>query len=114
LLIAQKNTFMNGLKISQLTAFGLLLFAMGSLPYGYYQFLRIAITIIASVNAFHFFKSENKIPFILFLAIAILYNPILPIYLTKSIWIPINLISGLFFGAIAIKKNFIDESGKEV
>ena len=92
---------MDGLKISRLIACGLLLVAIASLPYGYYWFLRIAITIIAGINAFSVFEKENKLLFIIFLAIAILFNPIIPIHLDKDTWAPIDLVSGLFFGVTA-------------
>lgn len=92
---------MDGLKISRLIACGLLLIATANLPYGYYRFLRIAITIIAAINAFGVFKKDNKALAILFIALAILFNPIIPIYLDKATWTPIDIIVGLFFGVIA-------------
>lgn len=92
---------MDGIKISRLIACGLLLLAIASLPYGYYKFLRIAITIIAGLSAFSVFEKENKLLFIIFLAIAILFNPVIPIHFDKDTWTPIDLLSGLFFGVTA-------------
>lgn len=92
---------MDGLKLSRLIACGLLLLSIASLPYGYYQFLRIAITIIAGINAFSVIEKENKLLLIIFLAIAILFNPIIPIHFDKDNWIPIDLILGIFFGVTA-------------
>ncbi|MFN4083187.1 MAG: DUF6804 family protein [Bacteroidia bacterium] len=95
---------MNGLKISRLIACGLLLTAIASLPYGYYRFLRIAITIISGVNAYSVFESDNKILFICFLMVAVLFNPIFPIYFEKATWAPIDLVVGVFFGLTAFIK----------
>ena len=95
---------MDGLKLSRLFACGLLLIAIASLPYGYYQFLRIVITIIAVINAFSVFESESKILFYVFILVAILFNPLIPIYLDKATWTPIDLIVGLFFGVTAFIK----------
>ena len=92
---------MDGLKLSRLIACGLLLLAVASLPYGYYRFLRIAITIIAGINAISVYEKDNKVLFIVFIAIAILFNPLIPIYLDKATWTPIDLITGLFFGVTA-------------
>ncbi len=88
---------MNLIKISSLIAIGLLLLAIAKLPYGYYMFLRIVITIIAITNALEEVKSLKKIWLIVFIIIAIIYNPIIPIYLKKHIWIPINItVAGIF------------------
>jgi hypothetical protein len=98
------------LKISRLIACGLLLLAIVNLPYGYYRFLRIAITIIAGINAFSVYEKDNKGLFIVFIAVAILFNPLIPIYLDKATWTPIDLITGLFFGVTAfIKTNDNDD-----
>ena len=95
------ETYMTGLKLSRLIACGLLLLAIANLPYGYYIFLRIAITIIAGINAFSVYKRKNKTLFAVFLGIAVLFNPLVPIYLDKGTWILIDLIVGLFFGVAA-------------
>jgi hypothetical protein len=89
---------MNRLKNLQLLACGLLFLALANLPYGYYQFLRIVITIIAGINAVNITKSENKILFYVFLTVTILFNPIIPIYFDKKIWMPIDLSVGIIFG----------------
>ncbi len=88
-------------KITRLIACGLLLLAIANLPYGYYRFLRISITIISGINLFIEFNKENKLLFIFFLLVLILFNPIIPIYLNKETWTPIDLISGIFFGVSA-------------
>lgn len=89
------------IKTSRLIAAGLLLLAIAPLPYGYYQFLRIAITIIAGINAFHVYHQKGQWPFLIFLGIAILFNPLFPIYLDKDSWTPIDLITAIFFGFMA-------------
>ena len=62
-------------------------------PYGYYTFLRIFVT-ISSIYLFLMKKSQLSVVGLL---IAILFNPVFPIYLSKDIWIVIDLISGIFF-----------------
>ena len=80
----------------------LLLLGILSLPYGYYQLLRILITISAGMCTFESFNKNNQPMMYLFLLITILFNPLLPIHLNKSIWIIIDLITALFF-LISIK-----------
>lgn len=76
----------------------LLFIAMAELPIGYYTFLRIAITIGAvSVIIFEFEKGFN-FWLITFVFVAILFNPLFPVYLNdKKMWMPIDIIGGLLF-----------------
>ena len=95
---------MDTLRISRLVACGFLFLAIANLPYGYYRFLRITITVISGINIYFEVEKENKSNLIIFLAIAILFNPIIPIYLNKTTWIPIDFITGLFFGIAGFQK----------
>jgi FtsH-binding integral membrane protein len=78
-------------------AAALLVLAVFHLPYGYYQFLRITITIIAGVVAYQELEQSNKTAFVLFLVTALIFNPIIPVYLTRSVWLPIDLAAALLF-----------------
>ena len=78
---------------------GLLILALLDLPIGYYTFLRIVVTIGAV--AVVVIELENGINFwiIAFGLIAILFNPLIPVYLgDKSTWMPIDLITAILFG----------------
>lgn|SRR5690625_1743905 len=85
----------------------LLIVGVLPMPYGYYTFLRIIITIIfiwSSVVAFDRDLATSKW---IYVGIAILFNPIIPIHLTKDIWIVIDIITALIlFGT----KNTIQEN----
>lgn len=76
----------------------LLFIAMAELPIGYYTFLRIAITIGSiSVIIFEFEKGFNFWS-ITFVFMAIIFNPLFPVYLNdKQMWMPIDIIGGLLF-----------------
>lgn len=78
---------------------GLLLLAIANLPIGYYTFLRIIVTIGAIVVIIGEFEKGLSIWIILFGIIAILFNPIIPVYLyNKAIWIPIDIATAIIFG----------------
>jgi hypothetical protein len=63
----------------------MLLLAIPSfMPYGYYQFLRIAITLLAGYLCFLSYEKESQFWIIVMASIAILFNPIFPIYLSKG------------------------------
>ena len=71
-----------------------------SFPYGFYTFLRLVVTIAAIIVVVSSLKNKggaNNIS-IIFGLITILYNPLIPIHLSREIWMPINFItSGIYF-----------------
>ncbi len=75
----------------------LLLLGILNLPYGYYNFLRLAICISSAIIAYHFYNSQKTSWTIIFGAIALLFNPIIPVFLTKSIWVVLDLIAAILF-----------------
>jgi hypothetical protein len=78
---------------------GLLLLGIADLPIGYYTFLRVVVTIGAVSVAVREYKKGASFWFIGFSLLAIVFNPILPVYLyDKSAWIPIDFIGGVLFG----------------
>ncbi|MCP1301631.1 hypothetical protein NK356_20865 [Chryseobacterium sp. S0630] len=75
------------------------------LPIEYYTFLRILISIGALLVLYNTLSFKQHYFSIIFLIILILFNPVFPIYLyRKSIWIPIDTITGVLFLLI----NFIE------
>jgi len=83
-------------KKSRMIASGMLLIAVLDLPYGYYTLLRIVVFIVAGIIAFLAFKNDKELLLILFGAISILYNPIIPVYLNKNTWIIIDVLVAVF------------------
>ena len=72
-------------------AIAVLLIGILPLPYGYYTLLRIVATgafVWAAITAHQ--KGERTLPWMFALS-AVIYNPILPVYLTKGIWMILNL-----------------------
>ena len=68
------------------------------LPYGYYMFLRLCLCGGAVDVIYLAFDSLHEVSRWLFGAIAVLYNPIIPIYLNdKSVWIVLNIITLVVF-----------------
>ena len=73
----------------------LILAPLINFPYGYYMFLRLIVTITSIMTIVYVIKAAggiNEIS-IIFGLIAILYNPIVPINLSREIWLPINFIT---------------------
>ncbi|MFC3160088.1 hypothetical protein SAMN05443633_11955 [Chryseobacterium arachidis] len=75
------------------------------LPIEYYTFLRILVSIGALLVLYNTLSFKQHYFSIIFLVILILFNPVFPIYLyRKSLWIPIDTITGILFLLI----NFIE------
>lgn len=80
----------------------MLFYAIGDHPYSYYQLLRIVITGIAAYSAYLAHGTEDTFWKWIFIAIAIVFNPIAPIYSQKETWAIVDLITGLLFGVSSI------------
>lgn len=81
----------------------LLFLAVFPLPYGYYTLLRIVITGMAIYYTYWFYQTkEKRFYFWSLIAIIILFNPIIPVYLiSKVLWGIVDVIvAGFFIGLI--------------
>ena len=68
------------------------------LPLLYYTFLRIIVFIASGIVVYYFGKQKEFNWVFIFGMILILFNPIIPIHFyLKSIWIPIDIITGILF-----------------
>jgi len=83
--------------IPALVAAVMLFVAIVKLPYGYYQLLRWVVCGVSAYIAYLSYKWEKVWATWVFGFVAILFNPILPIHLTKEIWQPIDIICAMLF-----------------
>lgn len=77
----------------------LLVAALFPWPYGYYVLLRIVVFVVAAWIAYEQWRLDDAISgrVVMFGAIALLYNPFLPIHLTKELWSVLNLTAAALF-----------------
>lgn len=75
-------------------------------PYSYFQILRWIVMFVAIYNTYLAYKSKTKAWIFIMGAIAILFNPIAPIYFQKETWVVLDLITSIlmFVSIIKIKK----------
>ncbi len=73
-------------------------------PYGFYTMLRL---LVCGVTAYVAYKSKqiksleaHKVPLII---IAVLFNPLIPVYLVRTIWLPIDIGIGIYLIFLARK-----------
>lgn len=85
------------------------------LPLLYYTFLRIIVSVAAGIAVYHFGRQKEFHWAIVFGMILILFNPIIPIHLyRKSVWIPIDIITGILFLLIIFIRKKTKEPAKEI
>lgn len=81
----------------------LMLFAaLGQWPYGYYQLLRWVTCAAAVFVAYTAYNWQKLWAVWLFGFIVLLFNPLIPIHLSRELWQPINVICALLFGASVV------------
>lgn len=85
------------------------------LPLFYYTFLRIIVFIVSGIVVYYFGRQKEFQWVIVFGIIWILFNPIFPIHLyLKSIWIPIDIVTGILFLLLVFIKKKQKELPKEI
>lgn len=75
----------------------MLLAALWRQPYGYYVLLRWVVCGVAAYSAFKSLELEKSGWVWVFGFIAILFNPIIPIHLTREVWAPVDIAGALIF-----------------
>ena len=96
--------------IAALMLFG----ALGDWPYGYFQLLRFVVCGVSAYVAFTAYTWEKLWATWVFGVIAVLFNPLTPIHLSREIWQPIDFICAvLFIISIFILKETDHKKGKQ-
>ena len=96
------------MKVLLLLCAALLFLGLADLPIGYYTLLRIVVTICSVAVVVTEYENGLNFWVITFGLIAIVFNPLIPIYLNdKSAWMPIDIIAGILFiiKSLTIKTN---------
>lgn len=80
----------------------MLLWASSRHKYDYYTIMRFLVTVTSLYCTFLSFKIKSELWIFLFLAVALLFNPIAPIKLSKETWLMIDYAISFLF-VISIK-----------
>lgn len=81
-----------------LVPIALLLMGLADLPAGYYTLVRIAMCLVSCFSCYWSYKSDDKIGIatVIYALLALLFNPIIPIYLhDKDAWAVIDIASAI-------------------
>lgn len=83
--------------IPSLIAAAILLGALARWPYGYYQLLRFVICGVSAYVAYMAYNWQKIWAVWLFGFIALLFNPLIVIHLSRELWQPIDFVSAVLF-----------------
>lgn len=81
----------------------LLLGCLADMPYGYYQFVRIAATLGFAYFAFSAYSESKTVEMIIFIGLALLFQPLEKIALGRVLWNVVDVIVAI--GLIATSKS---------
>jgi hypothetical protein len=74
----------------------LLLVCVIDMPYGYFQFVRFVSFIGFGLLAFNVNPKEQQTELVVFIALAILFQPFIKISLGRTIWNVVDVIVGIY------------------
>jgi uncharacterized membrane protein YccC len=80
----------------------MLFLSLAPWPYGYYQLLRFVVCGISVYVAFMAYNWHKIWATYLFGFFAVLFNPLIPVHLSRELWQPIDVICGILFILIAV------------
>ncbi|MBN1969370.1 MAG: hypothetical protein JW870_08385 [Candidatus Delongbacteria bacterium] len=82
-------------KIIKIVLALLLFVCLADMPYGYYQIIRFSSLIGFSILAYKAYESNKNIEMIIFVALALLFQPFFKISLGRAIWNIVDVIVGI-------------------
>ncbi len=87
-----KNNLLNSIKISLAILFFLCLLDM---PYGYYQFVRLAGLVGFAILAYQANQQGRQTEMLVYLGLALLFQPFLKVALGRQLWNIVDVIVGI-------------------
>lgn len=82
-------------------ASGMLVIATLPAPYGYYTLLRLVVCSASALLSFAEWEAHRAWPAAVFALTCLLFNPLMPVYLQRSQWLPIDIITAVAFAVAA-------------
>ena len=94
-----KNSMLNFLKENwfKTVVIVMLVVATGSYPYSFYQILRWVVCATAAYDAYALYMSKRNFLLWPFVGIAVLFNPVAPIYMSRATWQVFDLLAAFIF-----------------
>ena|SRR6266516_3609427 len=96
--------------LARLGAAAMLLFALGRNAYDFYTIMRWVVCGVCAYGAFNEFERKRPAWGWLFAVVAVAFNPIAPVHLSRETWAPIDCLAA----GILIVSLFANRRTKEV
>ncbi len=95
----------NPLAVYAIIAVVMLVGALWEWPYVYYGALRIITCLVAVFIAVFAHHQKRIVVTWLFGFVAVLFNPVVPVHLTREIWVPVDLVTAalIVLGAFIVR-----------
>ncbi|MBO7286943.1 MAG: hypothetical protein J6U85_01810 [Bacteroidales bacterium] len=93
------------MKYIKLILSALFLLCLAPMPYGFYSLIRFVAMIAFAIYAYVYYEKKNNKLAIVFLSLAILFQPLLPIYLGRTLWNIVDVIVAIFLVVLYFKEN---------
>lgn len=94
------------MKYIKLILSALFLLCLAPMPYGFYSLIRFVAMIAFAIYAYVYYEKKNNKLAITFVSLAILFQPLLPIYLGRMLWNIIDVIVAIFLIVLYVKENY--------
>lgn len=78
--------------VIKITLSALLLICLLSMPYGYYQAVRFIAMLGFSLLGYSSYEKSKKIEVIIYIALALLFQPFIKVALGRTIWNVVDLV----------------------
>jgi len=83
---------------------------LAEMQYGFYQFVRFAALVGFAILAYQASEKDNKTEMIIYICLAVLFQPLIKISLGREIWNIVDVIVGLaLLVSIFVKQKSINE-----
>ena len=93
------------MKYIKLILSALFLLCLAPMPYGFYSLIRFVAMIAFAIYAYVYYEKKSNELAIVFLSLAILFQPLLPIYLGRMLWNIVDVIVAIFLVVLYFKEN---------
>lgn len=74
----------------------ILLICLFDMPYGYYQLVRFVAMVVFGYSAYRYYKEQKESLMVTMITLTILFQPLLPITLGRTIWNIVDVIVAIF------------------
>lgn len=90
---------------------GLFFLCLFQMPYGFYELVRMIALVGFSILALKSYEANNKVEMIIYIGLALLFQPLVKIALGRQLWNIIDVVVGaLLLISIIVNRKLVNKS----